>query len=52
MTVSTDMLASGGEMIQLTHRIRAHHMLTKHPCDAAFAMQTIVSRNVAPLDMA
>jgi hypothetical protein len=52
MTVSTNMLASGDEMIQLPHDVRAHLALTKHPCDAAFTMQTIVSRNVAPLDMA
>ena len=53
MTVSTDMLASGDEMIQLRHRIHAHPVLTKHSSDAiVFALQRIVSRNVAPLDMA
>ena len=53
MTVSTDMLAGGDEMIQLRHRIHAHPVLTKHSCDAiVFALQRIVSRNVAPLDMA
>src|ERR1700675_1548866 len=53
MTVSTDMLAGGDEMIQLRHRIHAHPVLTKHSCDAiVFALQRIVSRNVVPLDMA
>jgi hypothetical protein len=53
MTVSIDMLASHDEMILLCHRIHAHPVLTKHPCDAiVFALQRIVPRNVAPLDMA
>jgi hypothetical protein len=39
MTVSIDMLASSGAMIQLRRDMRAHRVLTKHPC------------NVAPLDM-
>ena len=53
MTVSIKMLASRDEMIRLRRYIHAYPMLPKHACDAvASAPQRIVSRNVAPLDMA
>jgi len=53
MTAFTYVLASSDEMIQLRHRIHAPFGLTKHPCYAkVFTLRRIVSRNVAPLDMA
>ncbi|MDN7178472.1 hypothetical protein M0D69_10635 [Caballeronia sp. SEWSISQ10-4 2] len=46
MTISIDMLASRDEMIRLCHRIHVNSVPAKYPGDA------IVSRNVAPLDIA